>query len=307
MAKQKFKITNWSTYNSALRQRGSLTVWLDESAIAAWTDSAQPEGRGRPLHYTDMAIYTVLMMKRVFNLPLRALQGFVDSVFTLMALPLRCPDYSLVSKRAKCVNISIKTPTRGEISHLVIDATGLKVFGEGEWKVRQHGADKRRVWRKLHLAADSATHEIICADLSLSGTTDAQALPELINQTHRKIREASADGAYDTRYCHDALLRKKIRPLIPPRSGAQYWPDKYHERNHAVANQHLSGGNDVWKKKVSYHRRSIAETAMFRIKSLLGGHLSLRDYDAQVGEAMAMVKALNRMTLLGMPHSIRIA
>ncbi|HAV0157791.1 TPA: IS5 family transposase [Salmonella enterica] len=307
MAKQKFKITNWPAYNKALIQRGSLTVWLDESAIAAWTDSAQPEGRGRPLHYTDMAITTILMMKRVFNLSLRALQGFIDSIFQLMGMALICPDYSLVSKRAKTVNISIKIPTRGEIEHLVIDSTGLKVFGEGEWKVRQHGADKRRVWRKLHLAADSVTHEIICADLSLSGTTDAQALPALIDQTHRKIKEASADGAYDVCYCHDALIKKKIRPLIPPRSGAQYWPDKYHERNHAVANQHLSGSNDVWKKKVGYHRRSVAETAMFRIKTLLGGHLSLRDYDAQVGEALAMVKALNRMTLLGMPDSVRIA
>jgi len=307
MAKQKFKITNWPAYNKALRQRGSLTVWLDESVIAAWTESPAPERRGRPLHYTDMSITTVLMMKRVFNLSLRALQGFVDSIFKLMGLSMRCPDYSLVSRRAKTVNISIKTPTRGEISHLVIDSTGLKVFGEGEWKIRLHGADKRRVWRKLHLAADGATHEIICADLSLSGTTDAQALPGLINQTHRKIREASADGAYDTGDCHDALLRKKIRPLIPPRSGAQYWPDRYHERNHAVANQHLSGSNDVWKKKVGYHRRSVAETAMFRIKTLLGGYLGLRDYDAQVGEAMAMVKALNRMTLLGMPHSVRVA
>lgn len=307
MAKQKFKITNWPAYNKALRQRGSLTVWLDESAIAAWTENSAPEHRGRPLHYTDMAITTVLMMKRVFNLSLRALQGFVDSIFQLMGVALVCPDYSLVSKRAKTVNISIKTPTRGEIEHLVIDATGLKVFGEGEWKVRQHGADKRRVWRKLHLAADSVTHEIICADLSLSGTTDAQALPGLINQTHRKIKQASADGAYDVCYCHDALMKKKIRPLIPPRNGAQYWPDKYHERNHAVANQHLSGSNDVWKKKVGYHRRSVAETAMFRIKTLLGGHLSLRDYDAQVGEALAMVKALNRMTLLGMPDSVRIA
>lgn len=307
MAKQKFKITNWPAYNKALRQRGSLTVWLDESAIAAWTENTAPKHRGRPLHYTDMAITTVLMMKRVFNLSLRALQGFVDSIFQLMGVALVCPDYSLVSKRAKTVNISIKTPTRGEIEHLVIDATGLKVFGEGEWKVRQHGADKRRVWRKLHLAADSVTHEIICADLSLSGTTDAQALPGLINQTHRKIKQASADGAYDVCYCHDALMKKKIRPLIPPRNGAQYWPDKYHERNHAVANQHLSGSNDVWKKKVGYHRRSVAETAMFRIKTLLGGHLSLRDYDAQVGEALAMVKALNRMTLLGMPDSVRIA
>ncbi|MEY4475632.1 MAG: hypothetical protein RL248_1399 [Pseudomonadota bacterium] len=261
MAKQKFKITNWPAYNNALRQRGSLTVWLDESAIAAWTENMAPERRGRPLHYTDIAITTVLMMKRVFNLSLRTLQGFVDSIFKLMGLSMCCPDYSLVNRRAKTVNINIKTPTRGEISHLVIDNTGLKVSDKDEWKIRQHGADRRRVWRKLHLAADSATHEIICADLSFSGTTDAQALLGLINQTQRKIRVASADGAYDTRYCHDALLRKKIRPLIPPRSGAQYWPDKYHERNHSVANQHLSGSNDVWKKKMGHHRRSVAETA----------------------------------------------
>ena len=164
MAKPKFKITHWPTDNKALRQRGSLTVWMDESAIAAWTEKTSPERRGRPLHYSDMAITTGLMMKRVFGLSLRALQGFVDSIFKLIGLPLRCPEYSLISRRAKRVNISIKTPTRGEISHLVIDGTGLKVFGEGEWKVRQHGANRRRVWRKLHLAADSATHEIICAD-----------------------------------------------------------------------------------------------------------------------------------------------
>ncbi len=97
-----------------------------------------------------------------------------------------------------------------------------------------------------------------------------------------------------------------IRPLIPPRRGAQYWPDRYHERNHAVANQRISGSNDIWKKKVGYHRRSVAEKVMFRFKRLLGGNLSLRDYDAQVGEAVAMVKALNRITLLGMPNSIRI-
>lgn len=170
---KKFKITNRSACNNALRQRGSLTVWPDESAIAAWTDNAPSEGCGRPLHYTDMAITTVLMMKCVFNLPLRALQGFVDSIFKLMELPLCCPDYSLVSKWAKSVNINIK---RQPVVKSRIWSSTVPV-GEGEWKVRQHRADKRRVWRKLHLAADSVRHEIICADLSLSGTTDAQALP----------------------------------------------------------------------------------------------------------------------------------
>ncbi|BAE74304.1 hypothetical protein SGGMMB4_02293 [Sodalis glossinidius str. 'morsitans'] len=195
MAKQKFKITNWSTYNKALKQRGALTIWLDESAIVAWTEKTTPERRVAGRFTTQIWLSPLfLMMKRVFGLSLRALQGFVDAIFKLMVLPLRCPDYSLISKRAKTVKISIKTPTRGEISPLVIDGTGLKVFGEGEWKVRQHGADRRRVWRKLHMAADSATHEIICADLSPSGKTDAQALPALINQTQRKSREASADG-----------------------------------------------------------------------------------------------------------------
>ncbi|RLR18040.1 hypothetical protein D8L93_04260 [Sodalis-like symbiont of Bactericera trigonica] len=190
MAKPKFKITNWSTYNKDLKQRRSLTIWLDESAIAGRTEKTTPERRGRPLQYSDMAITTVLMMKRAFGLLLRALQCFVDSIFKLMGLPLRCP------------------------------------------------------------------------------------------------REALADGAYDTWYCHSALLRKKIRPLIPPRGGVQYWLDRYHERNHVVENQRLSGSDDIWKKKVGYHRRSVAETAIFRFKKLMGDDLSLRDYDAQVGEAI---------------------
>ncbi|OOL08928.1 IS5 family transposase, partial [Klebsiella aerogenes] len=114
-------------------------------------------------------------IKRVFRLTLRAAQGFIDSIFALMNVPLRCPDYTSVSKRAKSVNISFKTPTRGEIAHLVIDSTGLKVFGEGEWKVKKHGQERRRIWRKLHLAVDGKTHEIICADLSLNNVTDSEA------------------------------------------------------------------------------------------------------------------------------------
>jgi len=129
-----------------------------------------------------------MVIKRVFRLPLRAAQGFIDSIFALMDIPLRCPDYTSVSRRAKSVNVSFKTPTRGEIAHLVIDSSGLKVFGGGEWKVKKHGKERRRIWRKLHLAVDSKTREIICADLSLNNVTDSEALPGLIRQTHRKIR-----------------------------------------------------------------------------------------------------------------------
>ena len=247
------------------------------------------------------------MLKRVFRLTLRAAQGFIDSIFTLMKLPLRCPDYSCVSRRAKSVSIPFKNPTRGEIAHLVIDSTGLKVFGEGEWKVKKHGQEKRRVWRKLHLAVDADTHEIICADLSLNNVTDAEAFPGLIRQTHRKIRAACADGAYDTKRCHDELRRKRIKALIPPRTRAGYWPVEYADRNQAVARQRLTGSNAYWKWHTAYNRRSVAETAMYRVKQLFGGHLTLRDYDAQVGETMAMIRALNKMTRAGMPESVRIA
>ncbi len=213
VAKQKFKITNWKTYNKALINRDSLTFWLNDEAIQAWYESATPSSRGRPQRYSDLAITTVLVIKRV---TLRAAQGFIDSMFTLMDVPLRCPDYTSVSKRTKSFNISFKAPSRGEIAHLVIDSTGLKVFGEGEWKVKKQGKERRHIWRKLHLAVDAKTHEIICADLSLNNVTDAEAFPGLIRQTHRKIRSAAADGAYDTRLCHDELPRKKISALIPP-------------------------------------------------------------------------------------------
>lgn len=219
MAKQKFTITNWRNYNKALINRCSITFWLDDKAIQAWYESVIPASRGRPHGYSDLGITTVLAIKRVFRLALRAAEDFIDSIFALMDVPLRCPDYTSVSKRAKSVNVSFETPTWGEIAHFVINSTGLKVFGEGEWKVKKQGKERRRIWRKLHLAVGAKTHEIICADLSLNNVTDSEAFPGLIRHTHRKIRSTAADGAYDTRLCHDELRHKKINALIPPHKG----------------------------------------------------------------------------------------
>lgn len=164
-----------AAYNKALVNCGSLAFWLDESVIQAWYDEPSASSRGRPQRYSELVISTVLMLKSVFRLTVRAAQGFIDSIFTLMALPLRYPDYSCVSRRAKSVSISFKNPTRGEVAHLVIDSTGLKAFGEGQWKVKKHGQEKRRVWRKLHLAVDADTHEVICVGLSLNNLTNAEA------------------------------------------------------------------------------------------------------------------------------------
>ncbi|CCO49730.1 transposase (fragment) [Vibrio nigripulchritudo SOn1] len=183
------KTTNWRKYNNSLVNRGSLTFWIDEEAITEWKQSKR-DRRGRPRLFSDLAITTALMVKRIFSLPLRALQGVINSVFRLANVPLVCPHYTCISRQAKDVEICFKSSSRGVIQHLAIDATGLKVYGEGDWKVKKHGTDaKRRVWRKLHLAVDTDTHEIIASELTLSGVTDAEVHPNLIKQTHRASRE----------------------------------------------------------------------------------------------------------------------
>ncbi len=167
MPKPRYKTTNWRKYYNSLINRGSLTFWIDEEVITEWKQPKQ-DRRGRPRLFSDLAITTVLMVKRIFFLPLRALQGFIDSIFRLANVLLVCPQYTCISRRAKDVEVCFKTSSRGTIQHLAIDATGVKVYGEGEWKVKKHGTDgKRRVWRKLHLAVDTDTHEIIAAALIL--------------------------------------------------------------------------------------------------------------------------------------------
>ncbi|SFO78686.1 IS5 family transposase [Enterovibrio norvegicus] len=303
-SKAKYKISNWKQYNQALINRGSVTFWVDEAAIQSWHCKEHHGKRGRGFTFTDSAIETALMIKGIFKLPLRALQGFLDSIFVLMDVPLKSPSYSCISKRAKTVEVQYRLPSRGPIAHVVIDATGLKVFGEGEWKMRKHGKEKRRIWRKLHLAIDTSSHEVISAVISLESVGDNEALPTLLNPLRRKIAQVSADGAYDTKACHQVLRRKGIKPTIPPRSNAGYWEDG-HPRNEAVSAL-KSGQLEEWKRETDYHQRSLSETGMYRYKKLLSPQLALRDYDAQVGEALANVKAMNKVIRLGMPVSYRV-
>ncbi len=157
-------------------------------------------------------------------MPLRASQGFIDSVFRLALIPLSSPHYSCISRRAKDVDVSFKTKTKGLIQHLAIDATGRKVYGEGEWKVKRYRTDgKRRVWPKLHLAVDTNTNDIIAAELSLSTVTNVEVLPNLLKQTRWKTHEIPCDGAYDTRDYHAAICIKRALALIPPGEGAALW------------------------------------------------------------------------------------
>ena len=173
------------------------------------------------------------------------------------------------------------------------------MFGEGEWKVRKHGAEKRRVWRKLHLAVDPATHDVVAAEVSLENVHDAEVQPTLLNPLRRKLGRVYADGAYDSKASHQLIAGKGATACIPPRKNAGLWK-KGHPRNKAVLVMRKEGLAH-WKKISGYHRRSLAETAMYRFKQLLAGKISLRNYNGQVGEAMVYVCAMNKLNALGLP------
>lgn len=307
--KTQYRIRNWREYNAALIKRGSLTLWVDEEALNAWCYSG-PAQRGAQYVYAEAAISCVLTLRAVYHLALRATEGLARSVFALLGVALPVPSYSTLSRRATELPVALGALPRSTPRHLVIDASGFKVYGEGEWKVRQHGWSKRRTWRKLHLAVDEATGEIVAAVASEAGVTDDDALPDLLGQVPGEIRQVSADGAYDKRHCYDALAERGAKAAIPPRQDAKIWqhgncagaPWQRDENLRAIRRQ----GRRRWKQDSGYHRRSLAETTFFRCKTLFGPTLRARAFSQQATELFIKVAALNRMTHLGMPDSYQL-
>src|SRR3954447_3284650 len=190
-----YRIRNWKQYNDALVRRGSLTLWVERGTLDAWRYQG-PTQQGAQFEYSDLAIECLLTLRAVYHTTLPATEGFARSLFDPMGLELPVPDYSTLSRRARTLRITLPKKATGPL-HLVLDSTGLKVYGEGEWKVRKHGYSKRRTWLKLHLAIDPETHEIQAALVSEPGVTDAEAVPDLLEQVTDPVEAAEADGAYD--------------------------------------------------------------------------------------------------------------
>lgn len=306
MPKQEYRVRNWKEYNKALIHRGSITLWVEEASIQGWYE-VQPElrGRGRPCLYSDISIRTMLILKQVYRLSLRASQGFMESLIRCLKLPIKAPCYTQVCRRQGAVKLP-KLPTLSGSIHMVIDATGLKVFGEGEWKVRQHGYGKHRTWRKLHIGVDENSQLIVSALLTENNCGDNAKLPELLTQYKGRMDQVSADGAYDSHACFDEIARYGARATIPtqpnPRHKSKRWEDLKSVRDE-VFWQIQEKGRKEWKQESGYHRRSLVENAFYRYKQILGDKLASRKLENQCTEAMVRCYALNRMTLLGTPIS----
>jgi Transposase DDE domain len=304
--KHQYRIRNWPQYNKALVGRGSLTLWIDSRSIETWLNMDKPARRGRLRLYADVAILSSLMLREVYHLPLRATQGLVCSLLSLLEVDLPVPHYSTLSRRARFLDVQLPAQIRKGPLHLIVDSTGLKLYGEGEWRVRGQGWTKRRTWRKLHLAMDGESQQITSTLITRKDVVDPRVLPRLLKQVEGQIERVTADGAYDSRECYRAIHQRGAQAIIPPRTGSTLWEDEYLQQR----NQNLRGvrkwGVKGWKKKAGYHRRSLVETAMYRLKTLFADKLRSRRVERQATEVRIRCRAMNRMTELGMPQSYPI-
>lgn len=303
-----YRIRNWSEYNAGLKQRGSLTFWLDEEAIAAWEVKSKSGKPGASPTYSDIAIATFETMKSVYRQAGRQTEGMLKSLFELMGIELSVPEHSTVSRRKRRLIVSLPVVPKSGAVHLVVDSTGLKVYGEGEWKTRQHGISKRRTWRKLHLGIDEATGEILAAVVTTNDVHDGAMLKDLVEGAEADIKQVSGDGAYDQMGCYDVVEQQGATAAIPPRKNAKIQrhgnckaPPHPRDQNLRLIRQH---GRRAWKKLIGYHRRSIAETTMFRHKATFGGKVRSRCFDNQAVEILLQCAALNRMIQLAKPETV---
>lgn len=305
--KARYRVRNWKEYNRALTQRASLTLWIEDDTLQHWCGNTRAGLVGAPTTYTDTAILAALTLRSVFRLPLRQTEGFVASLLRLLGVDLPTPDYSTLSRRSHTLEVVLPRATPHQHLHVVIDSTGLKVYGDGEWKTRQHGTTKRRTWRKMHLAIDEATGEILAVITTERSVGDCEVLPRLLESITEPIAQVSADGAYDTIACHQAIEAKGARPAIPPREHAAISDWGWWDAREDAVRRIEEVGRAEWKKEVNYHRRSVAETMMGRMKGTFGERLAGRRRETQTTEVRIRCRALNRMSALGLPDSVRVA
>ena len=308
IARAQYRVRSWPAYDAGLRRQGDLTLWLDETAIAGWQAAPRttPGGQAR---YSALAIELVLTLRLVFHLALRQAEGFVGSVLRLLGHELSIPDHTTLSRRGR--HFAGRPPRvmpHGPL-HLLIDSTGLKLFGQGEWQEEKHGR-ARRSWRKLHLAFDADTGEIVASLLTSNGADDAGRVPDLLGQIEGEIASVTADGAYDGQPTYQVVASRQPgsppEVVIPPRSTAVASADgdvpSQRDRHVQLIRDRMT-----WQKATGYGRRSLAETGIGRYKAAIGPRLRARTLTGQQGEAAIAVKALNHMIKTAKPISVRVA
>ncbi|CAA9283552.1 MAG: Mobile element protein [uncultured Craurococcus sp.] len=309
--KQRYRVTNWAEYDAALRQRGSLTVWFSEEAVAAWRAEPRTTRGGQP-SFSALAIATALTLRAVFRLALRQTEGLIGSVIALLGLDLPVPDHSTLSRRAETLEVPRPASgPSGEPVHLLVDSTGLRLHGPGEWLTEKHGTTRRRSWRKLHLATDADTGRIVASALTDKDADDGSQVGPLLEQVDGAVASFTADGAFDRDdvYAAVAACHPDADVIVPPRSSAvpsgtgATAPTRRDRHLRAIAERGRLG----WQKASGYGWRALVESDISRFKRVIGDGLRLRTDGRQETEVAIAADVLNRMLDLGRPEYVRVA
>ena len=308
MSKDKYKVKNWSAYNEGLKQRGSLTLWVTEEIVAEWKQEGEKIRGGQRL-YSNMAIETCLVLRKVYHLPLRQTEGFIKSIFILTSIQVPVPDYTTICRRSNGLKVSLAVGGHNGVTDIVLDSSGLKVYGEGEWKVRKHGAGKHRTWMKLHIAINGDSQQIEAVTLTTNAVDDATEVGALLKQIDKPVASFRGDGAYDKDKVRKLLYKDNIKQVIPPQHNAVLDKKK---RAHRVQRDEAIRtiaeiGREEWKKQERYQQRSKVETAVFRYKTIIGESLAARKIEHQKTEVEVGCKILNIMLQTTKPQSEKVA
>src|SRR3954464_815289 len=303
---QKRKVTNWRDYDESLRRRGSLTVWFSDEAVKAWEAERRTSRGGQP-EYSDLAILTALTFKAVFRLAYRQTEGLIGSVIRLLGLDLAVPDHTTLCRRAETLEVPRPRSSAGaggdaEPMHLLVDSTGLKLCGAGEWLVEKHGTRTRRAWRKMHIGVDAETGRIVAATLTDRDVDDASQVGPLLDQVDGQIDSFTGDGAYDQDgvYASVAEHHPEAAIIVPPRATAPTQRDRHLQ---LIAEKGRMG----WQTASGYNNRARAEATIGRFKQVIGDGLRSHTDERRATEVDVAVHVLNRMLELGRPESVRIA
>jgi hypothetical protein len=308
--KQRHQVTNWAEYDAALRRRGSLTVWFSDEAIAACRAEPRTTRGGQP-HYSALAIRTALTLRAVFRLALRQTEGLIGSILRLLGLDLAVPDHSTLSRRAETLDVPRPCSSSREPVHLLVDSTGLRLSGPGEWLIEKHGTKRRRAWRKLHIGVDAETGQILASELTSNEVDDGSQVGPLLDQIPGPLASFIGDGAYDQAGISSTVAKRHpdAHVIVPPRSTAVLSEDG--ETTPTQRDRHLQSiaehGRIGWQKRSGYTRRALVEAAINRLKRVIGNGLRSRTEQRRLTEVAIAVHALNHMLELGRPQSVRIA
>jgi len=310
MTKKVYRVRNWSKYNKGLVSRGSLNVWFNKNHIKS------AEGSHGNESYSDALILCALTIRQLFDLPYRATEGFLRSLIELHCLGIPTPDYSTLCRRAKAIKVNLGVQSSHQPRHILIDSTGVQVLGEGEWKRLKHGESRCQVWKKLHIALDADSLDIVAMDVTDSVRLDGNYLPGLIEQIDAPIEQITGDGAYDKQNCYEAAYHCGAKPVFPPQHNAAVQRNKI-KKNAALTPRdeliiRLNSAPDkeeelrLWKQENNYHRRSLVETNMSRMNFIFSDQMSARTPENQFTDLAIRCRIINKMNKLGLPESMAI-